>query len=120
MMYFLYKLVCFRIYIIRFFMYILTELKRYFVIEDQTIPFLALFQVRSEAFMEMWRGGTEKQGFYPDPLNSDRVSLLHQHPIRHQCLHKHGDFINHHRYQIIKKTLLLFRIEPFLIYLKNL
>lgn len=34
MMYFLYKLVCFLIYIDRFFMYILTELKCYFVMED--------------------------------------------------------------------------------------
>lgn len=34
MMYFLYKLVCFLIYIDRFSMYILTELKCYFVIED--------------------------------------------------------------------------------------
>lgn len=34
MMYFLYKLVCFLIYIDKFSMYILTELKCYFVIED--------------------------------------------------------------------------------------
>lgn len=62
MMYFLYKLVCFLIYIDRFSMYILTELKMLFCYRRLNYTFFsAVFPVRSEAFMATWKGVGKKE-----------------------------------------------------------
>lgn len=77
-MYFLYKLVCsssfpniywqvFHVYFNR------TEMLFCYWRLNYTF-FSAVFQVRSEAFMEMWKWGLKKQGFYPDPFNTDHTS----------------------------------------------